>query len=190
VDLSAERTVVFEWMRAVQQGAIPRAEMKKELSHVLEFDKLLRGTREGPLAQRKKAMTVLSHENGVGWPLVCSFLHLSRRSVRRYWKRYQEGSTAALFAKRVNTRRKSQDDRIRQAVFALLHSPPSTYGINRTTWKMADMQEILRTQGHPLSHHLIRTFIEAAGYKWRKARVVLTSKDQIIRPKSTVSLKF
>ena len=177
VNLAAERTVVFEWMRAVQQGAIPRAEMKKELSHVLEFDKLLRGTREGPLAQRKKAMTVLSHEKVVGWPLVCSFLHLSRRSVRRYWKRYQEGSTAALFAKRVNTRRKSQDDRIRQAVFALLHSPPSTYGINRTTWKMADMQEILRTQGHPLSHHLIRTFIEAAGYKWRKARVVLTSKD-------------
>jgi hypothetical protein len=177
VDLAAERTVVFEWMRAVQQGAIPRAEMKKELSHVFEFDKLLRGTREGPLAQRKKAMTVLSHEKGVGWPLVCSFLHLSRRSVRRYWKRYQEGSTAALFAKRVNTRRKSQDDRIRQAVFALLHSPPSTYGINRTTWKMADMQEILRTQGHPLSHHLIRTFIEAAAYKWRKARVVLTSKD-------------
>jgi hypothetical protein len=66
VDLAAERTVVFEWMRAVQQGAIPRAEMKKELSHVLEFDKLLRGTREGPLAQRKKAMTVLSHEKGVG----------------------------------------------------------------------------------------------------------------------------
>ena len=51
-DLAAERTVVFEWMRAVQQGAIPGAEMKKELSHVLEFDKLLRGTREGPLAQR------------------------------------------------------------------------------------------------------------------------------------------
>src|ERR1700720_2939154 len=55
--------------------------------------------------------------------------------------------------------------------------PPSTYRINRTTWKMADMQEILRTQGYSLSRHLIRTFIEAAGYKWRKARTVLTSKD-------------
>jgi hypothetical protein len=53
VDMAAERTVVFEWMRAVQQGAIPRAEMKKELNHVLEFDKLLRGTREGPLARRQ-----------------------------------------------------------------------------------------------------------------------------------------
>jgi hypothetical protein len=155
VDLAAERSEAFEWMRVVQQGAIPSAELKKELSHVSEFDELLRGTREGPLAQRKKAMTVLSHEKGVRWPFVCSFLHLSRGSVRRYWKRFQEGSTAALLAKRVNTRRKSQDDRIRKAVFALLHSPPSTYGINRTTWKMADMQEILRKQGHSLSSHLI-----------------------------------
>ena len=177
MQLAAERTEVFEWMRAVQQGVISHSDLKKELRHVLEFDKLWKGTRDGPLAQRKKAMAVLSHEKGVRWPLVCSFLHLSKRSVRRYWKRYQEGSTAALFAKRVNTRKKSQDDRIRQAVFALLHSPPSTYKINRTTWKMTDMQEILRTQGHSLSRHLIRTFIENAGYKWRKARVVLTSKD-------------
>ncbi len=177
VDLAAGRSEVFEWMLAVQQGAIPRTELEKELGHVLELDKLLRGVCEGPLAQRKKAMAGLSHEKGVGWALVCSFLHLSRRSVRRYWKRYQEGSTAALFAKRVNTRRKSQDDRIRQAVFALLHSPPSTYGINRTTWKMTDMQEILRTQGYSLSRHLIRAFIEEAGYKWRKARMVLTSRD-------------
>src|ERR1700730_6454349 len=71
VDLAAERSEVFEWMRAAQQGAIPRVELKQELSHVLELDKLLRGTLEGPLAQRKKAMTILSHEKGVGLPFVC-----------------------------------------------------------------------------------------------------------------------
>jgi hypothetical protein len=64
VDLAAERTEVFEWMRAVQQGAIPHSELKKELSHVLEIDKLLRGTRDGPLAQRKRAMTVLLDAEG------------------------------------------------------------------------------------------------------------------------------
>jgi len=37
VDLAAERTEVFEWMRAVQQGAIPHSELKKELSHVLKL---------------------------------------------------------------------------------------------------------------------------------------------------------
>ncbi len=42
VDLATERSEVFEWMRAVQQGAIPRAELKKQLGHVLELDKLLR----------------------------------------------------------------------------------------------------------------------------------------------------
>lgn len=86
VDLATERSEVFEWMGAVQQGAIRRLELQKELSHVPELDKLLRGTREGPLAQRQKAMTVLSHEKGIGLPFVCSFLHLSRGTARRYWK--------------------------------------------------------------------------------------------------------
>jgi hypothetical protein len=54
---------------------------------------------------------------------------------------------AALFAKKVNVQRKSQDERTRQAVFALLHSPCSSYALNRTSWKMTDLQRILREQG-------------------------------------------
>ncbi len=76
-------------------------------------------------------MTVLSHEKGVGLHFVCSFLHLSRGPCAVIGNDFKRDPTAALFAKRVNTLRKSQDDRIRQAVFSLLHSPPSTYGIEQ-----------------------------------------------------------
>jgi hypothetical protein len=143
----AKRNDIFEWMWAVQQGAIPRSALEKEFGHVADLDKLFRGICNGPLSQRKKAMAILSLERGIGRSLVCSFLHLSRDSARRYWERYRKGSMAALFAKKVNFWKKSQDDRIRQAVFALLHSLPSAYGLNRTTWKMADLQGILREQG-------------------------------------------
>lgn len=177
IKLATQRNEAFEWMRAVQQGAISRSTLEKELSHVIELDKLLKGIRNGPSPQRKKATAILSLERGIKSSLVRSFLHLSRRSARSYWERYRHGSTLALFVKRMNARRKSQDDRIRQAVFALLHSPPSAHGINRTTWKMADLQRILREQGQPVSRDLIGAVIEDAGFKWRKARVVLTSRD-------------
>jgi transposase len=173
----AERNESFEWMRALQQGAIPRSALEEEFGHVADLDKLLRCIRQGPLSQRKKAMAILSLERGIRRSLLCSFLHLSKDSARRYCERYRKGSTTALFAKKVNVQRKSQDERIRQAVFALLHSPPSAYGLNRTTWKMADLQRILRQQGQSLSLDLIRTIIGEAGFKWRKARVVLTSRD-------------
>jgi len=39
------------------------------------------------------------------------------------------------------------------------------------------MQRILREQGHSISRDLISTIIKGAGFKWRKARIVLTSVD-------------
>lgn len=183
IEVNTKRNEAFAWMRGVQQGAIPRATLEKELAHVIELDKLLKGLRNGPSPQRKKAMAVLSLERGIKRSLVRSFLHLSGRSARSYWERYRHGSTAALFAKRIDARRKYQDDRIRQAVFALLDSPPSVHGINRRTWKLTDLQRILREQGESFSRDLISAIIKDAGFKWRKARVVLTSSDANYRAK-------
>jgi hypothetical protein len=68
------------------------------------------------------------------------------------------------------------DDGIKQAVFALLHSPPSAHEINRSTWRLTDLQKVLRGRGEQVSRDMI-PIIKEAGYKWRKARVVLTSRD-------------
>ena len=73
--------------------------------------------------------------------------------------------------------RKFDDEEIKQAVFRLLHEPPSNYGINRTTWIMPDLARVLRETGHPACPEVIRKITKAAGYRWRKARVVLTSSD-------------
>jgi transposase len=158
----------FEWMRAVQQGAIRRPILERKLSHLTDLSKLLKGMRNGSSPQRKKALAILFLGRGIKCSLIRSFLHLSRRSLRSFLERYRRGSTVLLFTKRTNARRKCQDDRTRQAVFALLHAPPSVHGINRTTWKMTDLQRILREQGHSISGSLISAIIKDAGFKWRK----------------------
>ena len=68
-------------------------------------------------------------------------------------------------------------------MFTLLHSPPAAHGINRTTWRMVDLQKILCEQHQPLCSEVIRRIIKEAGYKWRRARIVLTSKDPDYRTK-------
>src|SRR5437016_5010413 len=55
-----------------------------------------------------------------------------------------------------------------------MHEPPSNHGINRTTWIMADLSRVLRETGRPACPDVIRKITKAAGYRWRKARVVLT----------------
>ena len=57
------------------------------------------------------------------------------------------------------------------------------YGINRTTWKMADLKRVLEDQGQKACSQVIRKIIKSAGYTWRKARLVLTSNDPEYREK-------
>ena len=84
---------------------------------------------------------------------------------------------AALFARQTKSTRKFDNEAVKQAVFGLLHEPPSNYGINRTTWIMPDLSRVLRETGRPACPEVIRKITKAAGYRWRKARVVLTSSD-------------
>jgi hypothetical protein len=84
---------------------------------------------------------------------------------------------STLFAPRISKRRKFDNAEVKQAVFALLHQPPNNFGINRTTWKMADLSRVMKDTGQPAGEDVIRKIVKSAGYRWRKARVVLTSRD-------------
>ena len=90
---------------------------------------------------------------------------------------FEADGQAALFARKTNSTRKFDNEALKQAVFGVLHEPPSNYGINRTTWIMPDLARVLRETGRPACPQVIRKITKAAGYRWRKARIVLTSAD-------------
>jgi transposase len=72
---------------------------------------------------------------------------------------------------------------IKKQVFSVLHAPPSDYGFNRTTWKLNELQEAIAQSGLKIGRHTIRRIIKNAGYRWLKARKVLTSGDPDYRQK-------
>lgn len=74
-------------------------------------------------------------------------------------------------------------EEIQQQVFRVLHAPPSDYGFNRTTWKFDELQKAIAQSGLKLGQHTIRRIIKNAGYRWLKARKVLTSVDPNYREK-------
>jgi len=127
------RREAFEWMHRLIQGAIPEIEIRTDLGHVAELDKLVSVVTEERPSMRNRTITVLARERGIAQSHVCSFLFIDRKTAARYCNDYEHGGTAQLFGRKPSGRQKSTDKRIKEAVFALLHSPPSTYGINRTT---------------------------------------------------------
>jgi hypothetical protein len=175
----------FQWMRGILQGTIPFEAIASEMTNVppSELKLLVSTSTEETLPVRNKAIAVLGRLRGIDHVSISSFLNISQGTFWRYWRLFKQGGTKKLFARRTRSDKKSVKDSNKKAVFALLHSPPAAHGINRTTWRMEDLRCVLTKEGYPMCCDTIRIIIKEAGWKWRHARVVLTSNDPEYRVK-------
>jgi len=107
------------------------------------------------------------------------------QTFRKYYNRYlAHGAESDLLPRRRGPkRRRPPSTEVNNAVFRILHAPPSDYGFNRTSWKIADLQNALKREHHPLSRRDVGTIIKEAGFRWLKAKEVLTSRDPDYRSK-------
>jgi len=177
------RQAAFEWMRVVLQKEISPDTLRQEIGDTLDIAVLLHRLYDGRLSDRNRSMVVLADRRGLSVNVVCDFLAIDKKTHRKYLRMFKNGGHAALFARQTKSTRKFDNEAVKEAVFGLLHEPPSNYGINRTTWIMPDLSRVLQEKGQPACPDVIRAITSAAGYRWRKARKVLTSADPEYREK-------
>ena len=163
------------WMIQVLLADDPLLQLQREFPNAIDISKIAHLLGAGKLRERKKAMAVVACLKRIPVTVIAKCLQLHSRAVTRYFNRYISGGTTELFRRRRVRNRDDEQDK--HFLFSVLHSPPSAHGINRTSWKMDDLHRILSEAGHRMSHKRIRGVIKAAGFRWRKARVVLTSTD-------------
>ena len=171
------RQAAFEWMRAVLQKEVNPDALRMEIGDIPDIGALLDRLYDGRLSDRNRSMAVLATRRGLSSRTVCAFLGIDMQTYHKYLRTFDNGGHAALFARQTKSSRKFDNDAVKQAVFGLLHEPPSDYGINRTTWTMPDLSRVLGEKGHPACRDVIRKITKTAGYRWRMAKVVLTSND-------------
>ena len=181
---SDHHTVCHSWMLDVLQGVKTVKTLQSELGNqdavVILSNKVIT-TR---LKTRNKALTVLARLKGIANSDIAQFLRVGRKTTNQYFALYMQNGTKGLFARRKKRNQKWQHPRYRDAVISTLHTPPREYGINRTTWKQEDLRHVLREKkGVRMSRKRIRSILKKAGYRWRKARRVLTSNDPAYREK-------
>jgi hypothetical protein len=166
-----------DWMLGVLQCKNQVDDLRERLKRPADLDILVDAIREGGLKPRNKAMAVLARKRGIPRRTISGFLHVKPRTVSNYCRVYSIYGCERLMEGFYGREKKSDDERLANTLFAVLHAPPSTYGINRTTWIMADLRRVLAQKGLPACSHVIRKIIRDAGYNMRKAREVLTSND-------------
>ena len=142
---------------------------------------LLKTLRDGRLRNRNRAMAVLASHHKVSSRTICDALGVGKAFVRKYCNKFDSGGVDALFARQSRSNRKIDNEKLRSAVFSLLHEPPANHGINRTSWTMPLLSQVLKKNGTQIGPAVVSKMIKAAGYKLRKAKVVLTSDDPTYR---------
>jgi transposase len=165
------------WVLRLLLGKVSLAALRQIVGDIPDLPLLYRAIREGGCKRRKKALVVIAFLRRIEPRTIAQTLSLSRRTVIRYWEVYSSKGAKSLLDRLSYRSGKVRDEKTRAAVISLLHSPPRTHAINRTTWKMEDLRKVLKSQGFDLCAVTIRKIIRATGFRWRKARIVLTSND-------------
>ena len=176
--IAGGRSRWLEWIYMIEQGTTPSC-VSGDCAPDGDIAKHLTPEK---VFERKKALTVLAAREGFSKAQISQFLSVDRKTVRKYVADFKSGGCDLLFG-RIERRKKSENDELKKAVVALLHEPPSLYGLNRTAWKMADLRTVLSERGHMAGFDVIRQVIRATGFTWKKARIVLTSADPDYREK-------
>jgi transposase len=169
-----------EWVYGLIQGELSYEKLEKQLSSDLSSHivrRLYHHVLKQPLKSRNKAVTILAYSNHLTQRLIAKTLFISRHSVAHYIRKFESGGIEKLFTTTQKGVMKSEDPKYVDKLFAVLHAPPSSYGVNRSTWRMEDLGRIMGENGLPISRVNIRKILKSAGYRILKAKRVLTSND-------------
>ena len=178
-----ERQAAQNWMHSLLQGLLSIEIIRGDVGLINGVEELLNHLYKGGLSRRNRAVCILADAHGIPKTTIQHFLGIQKITCRKYVEAYKTGGIEALYSRKRSSVRKAENEEIKALVFSTLHEPPSIHGVNRTTWKQDDLISVLTKKGTVVGRDVVRQITREAGFKWRKARIVLTSNDPDYREK-------
>jgi len=137
------------------------------------------------LEKWRKAVVIQGSLDGVPLIDLKNKVEVGMLSVQKWIENFKVNGIEGLKKKQASLEpyKKITEERTRK-VMALLHEPPQLHGFNRTTWRLEDLTVAYMTHyGEKVGMTTIRMCVKRGGYRFRKARMVLTSPDPNFREK-------
>ncbi len=176
----------LEWIINLLQRKISYDELEMQFSEIMDSDsiqKLNLHIHSKPLRHRNRATSIFAHHRKIPINSIAGILGCRRNTIRSYIRKFNSGGVELLLDFNRKKTKKFEEPKYVETVFKILHAPPSCHGFNRTTWRMEDLYRTLAKEGYSLSKPYIRKIIKSAGYRFLKAKYVLTSTDPKYREK-------
>lgn len=168
------------FMLRLSQGLVPFELLDEHLGHKIdqkELRKLYDGLLNQPRHLSRRALTILFSLYGIADKTIMDFLYISRNAVKRYKKKFHDGGVDKLFDTRKKSTKISDDPKIKETLISLIHAPPKEFGYNRTSWTLKLLRQELENKGYRISRNNVHLIVKKVGYRFWKAKEVLTIND-------------
>jgi len=169
---------VTRFMLRLLRGSLSIADIERHLLKPIgrsELTKLRQAALDGPLYLRRRAQVVIFYRSGINLEAIMRVLILSRNAVKRYILSFEVGGADGLLKRRHwKCGTKPENPKLREVVLSIIHSPPSRFGFNRTSWTIKLMKDALQLKGYLIGKNNVSRIVRAEGYGFWKAKVCLT----------------
>lgn len=177
----------YAWRKS--QGLPAVACTKWRIRYIAQTDvlELKRWRRSNDRIQWAKAVVVLGSSEGLGLMSLCSKVEKSPRVVKSWINDYIHKGIDSLRSNRniyFSPEKTAEMKKKRDRIVSVLHETPQIHGINRTSWSLSTLAQAYEKQyDESIGVSTLSDYVRAEGYRFKKARRVLTSPDPTYREK-------
>jgi transposase len=186
IKLKDRQLALLSWMRKMSFGYVSLPATESNVGKTIsrsDLAKLYQAKLSKSRRAQARALAVLFRLHRINSALIAQFLFIGPRTLKRYFRRFDHNGVDRFLTFIRKKVRKVEDPNYKEKLLSILHCPPAEFGINRTTWTTKLLSKVMKSQGFPIGHDTVSQIIRRAGYRFRKAREVLTSNDPEYRDK-------
>ena len=128
---------VHLFMLRLMQGHVPFRVVVEHLACKVDqkdLRKLYDAALEQPRHLSRRALIIIFHLYGIDNKTIREFLYISRNTVKRNIRKFEDYGVDSLLDNRHKIIRKLEDPKLQEKVLSILHSPPKEFDYNRKTW--------------------------------------------------------
>jgi transposase len=135
--------------------------------------------RSADAVTHRRARIVLLSTAGRRVAEVIAATGLCESTIRTTLRAFNRTGLVSLPRRKAKGAQRRLDETGRAALLELLHTPPSTFGIESALWTAPDLARVAKEQGlaEQLSPDTVRREIRRSGKSWKRAKRWTTSPD-------------
>ena len=151
-----------------------------------DMEVLRKWKRSGYKWKWERATVLFESLNGKPIASITNKVERGKRKIKSWIRLYESHGLNALVKtkKKISLEKQQEIKMKKEKLIKLLHEPPSLHGINRTSWSLKTLSlTFKKIHKIPLAPSTISDYFKDEGFRFVKARKVLTSPDPKYREK-------